>query len=95
MTALGCDDVLVRPRWARLKYCPVRGRWLFLVPEQVLFPCPTTVEVLQELAEPRSFGAVVRKLADEYDAPAATIQADLMPIVAELVEQGYVRRVDP
>jgi hypothetical protein len=95
MTALASEDVLVRPGWARLKRCQVRDRWLFLVPEQVLFPCPTTVEVLQALDRPTSFGAIVATLAAEYDAPAETIAADLAPLVGELVEQGYVRRLDP
>lgn len=94
MTAITDDDVLVRPRWARLKHCPVRGRWLLLVPERVLYPCPTTTEVLERLDAPVRFGDVVARLAEDYDAPAEVIAADLAPVVGELVEQGYVRRLD-
>ncbi|RAH99994.1 pyrroloquinoline quinone biosynthesis peptide chaperone PqqD [Acuticoccus sediminis] len=94
MTPLSASDILVRPTWARLKHCEIRGQWVLLVPEQVLYPCPTTVEVLERLAAPTRYGAVIDALADEYDAPVDVIEADLSPLVMGLVEQGYVRRVD-
>jgi hypothetical protein len=86
------DTSLVRPPWARLKHCPVRERWLLLVPERVLFPCPTTVQLLERLAEPVALGAMVAELAREYDAPAETIRADVLDLLSGLVEKGYVRR---
>lgn len=94
MSAITPDDRLVRPRWARLKRCDVRGQWLFLVPERVLYPCPQTTEVLMRLDAPTRFGDIVAGLAEEYDAPAEIIAADLAPLVDDLVEQGYVRRLD-
>lgn len=90
---IAADDILVRPSWARLKHCPVRGQWTLLVPERVLFPCPTSVEVLERLAAPTRWGDIVAGLAQEYDAPEATIAGDLGPIVGQLVEDGYVHRV--
>lgn len=96
MTAMpiGDDTVLVRPPWSRLRHCPLRGQWLLLVPERVLFPCPTTVEILTQLAEPRRLGAVVAELAGQYDAPADVIRADVVELIGPLVEKGYVRRAD-
>ncbi len=93
MTPVTPSDILVRPNWARLKRCDVRGIWVLLVPEEVLYPCPTTVEVLERLAAPTRFGDVLEALAEEYDAPIDVIQDDLSPLVTGLVEQGYVRRV--
>ena len=86
------DAVLVRPRWARLKHCPVRGQWLLLVPERVLFPCPTTVEILQRLEQPTPFGGIVADFAREYDAPEAVIRRDIAELLASFLEKGYVRR---
>lgn len=88
------DAVLVRPRWARLKHCPVRQQWLLLVPERVLFPCPTTVEVLQRLEQPTSFGSIVADLAREYDAPEAVIRTDIAELLSGFLEKRYVRRDD-
>ncbi|MGH6925005.1 MAG: PqqD family peptide modification chaperone [Propylenella sp.] len=94
MSALISDTVLVRPRWARLKHCDVRNAWLLLVPERVLFPCPTTIDILQRLATPKALGALAAELADEYDAPADQIMADVAELLGDLVEKGYVRRTD-
>jgi hypothetical protein len=92
--AIADEAVLVRPTWARLKHCPVRGEWLLLVPERVLFPCPTTVDLLQRLETPTRFGAMVDDLSREYDAPAEVIRADVSELLSGLVEKGYVRRAD-
>jgi hypothetical protein len=92
--ALSDDVTLVRPSWARLKHCPVRDQWLLLVPERVLFPCPTTVELLERLTAPTRLGALVEELAREYDAPADVIRTDVVDLLSGLVEKGYVRRVD-
>ena len=94
MAALHDDATLVRPAWARLKHCPVREQWLLLVPERVLFPCPTTVELLERLTQPTRLGALVDELAREYDAPPEVIRADVVDLLSGLVEKGYVRRVD-
>jgi hypothetical protein len=91
---LGDDALLFLPRGARLKHCPVRDQWLLLVPERVLFPCPTTVGVLQRLEKPTPFGAIVGDLAREYDAPEPVIRADIAELISGLMEKGYVRRAD-
>jgi hypothetical protein len=94
VSALSSDTVLVRPAWARLKHCNVRNAWLLLVPERVLFPCPTTTDILQRLETPKALGALAAELADEYDAPAEAIMADVAELLGDLVEKGYVRRTD-
>lgn len=94
MSALTAGTVLVRPPWARLKHCNVRDAWLLLVPERVLFPCPTTTDILQRLESPKALGALASDLAQEYDAPADEILADVIGLLGDLVEKGYVRRAD-
>ncbi len=92
MSALTADTVLVRPTWARLKHCDVRDAWLLLVPERVLFPCATTTDILQRLEKPQALGVLAADLAKEYDAPAEEILADVVGLLGDLVEKGYVRR---
>jgi len=94
MTALNAETVLVRPSWTRLKHCDVRNAWLLLVPERVLFPCPTTTDILQRLEKPRALGALAAELANEYDAPIDVILPDVIGLLGDLVEKGYVRRSD-
>lgn len=86
------DTELVRPAWSRLHHCPVRNRWLLLVPERVLFPCPTSVEILTRIGEARTLGSLVESLAGEYSAPAEVIRADVVALLGDLVEKGYVQR---
>jgi pyrroloquinoline quinone biosynthesis protein D len=92
--ALAAETLLVRPAWARLHYCEVRKAWLLLVPERVLFPCPTTVEILARLDAPRTLGALAGAFARDYDAPEEVIRDDIAGLLSELVEKGYVRRLD-
>jgi hypothetical protein len=94
VSTLTAETVLVRPTWARLKHCDVRDAWLLLVPERVLFPCPTTTDILQRLEQPRALGALADELAAEYDAPADVILTDVIGLLGDLVEKGYVRRLD-
>ena len=92
--ALAAGTRLVRPAWARLHYCEVRRAWLLLVPERVLFPCPTTVEILARLEAPRALGAIAAEFARDYDAPEEVIRDDIAGLLAGLVEKGYVERLD-
>jgi pyrroloquinoline quinone biosynthesis protein D len=94
MSALTAETVLVRPSWARLRHCEIRDAWLLLVPERVLFPCPTTTDILQRLEKPHALGALAADLAAEYDASEAEIFADVVGLLGDLVEKGYVRRLD-
>ena len=94
MSVLTPETVLVRPSWARLKHCDVRDAWLLLVPERVLFPCPTTTDILQRLETPKALGALAADLANEYEAPAEEIFSDVVGLLGDLVEKGYVRRLD-
>jgi pyrroloquinoline quinone biosynthesis protein D len=83
-------SVMVLPRWVRLRFDPVRDRHVLLAPERVLYPCATTVAILEALAEPRSLGALVDGLADGFEAPRAVIEADVRRLVADLVLQRLV-----
>ena len=94
MSALTAETLLVRPSFARLKHCDVRDAWLLLVPERVLFPCPTTTDILQRLETPKALGALAAELANQYDASADEILTDMVGLLGDLVEKGYVRRLD-
>lgn len=86
MIELGPDTVVRLPRWVKLRFDPVRGRHVLLAPERVLFPCPTTVEILERLrGGERRLRDLAAELAAEYDAPAEEILADLRELLRELV----------
>ncbi len=88
--SLAPEDRLVLARGVRVRFDPVRNCHVLLAPERVLFPCPTSVEILGRLAEPRPFAELVAGLAAEFDAPEEEIRADLEGLLADLVAQHVV-----
>lgn len=88
--ALDSASLIALPRWVRLRFDHVRDRHVLLAPERVLYPCPTTVAILEALAEPRSLGDLVDGLTDEFEAPRHLIEADVRRLVADLVLQRLV-----
>ena len=87
MIALGEDSLVALPRWVRLRFDPVRGRPVLLAPERVLFPCPTTVEILNRLGRGRRLGELVDELSGEYDAPRGEILEDVKAVLEDLARQ--------
>lgn len=89
--SLAPEDRLVLARGVRVRFDPVRNCHVLLAPERVLFPCPTSVEILGRLAEPRPFAELVAGLAAEFDAPEEEIRADVEGLLGELAAQHVVR----
>lgn len=89
-SALTGDSVPRLAPGVRLKDDRARGQTVLLAPERVLVPDATAVEVLQRLDGVRSVAQLSQTLAAEYDAPVATIQADVLALLADLKEKGFV-----
>lgn len=90
MTPLGLDMTVGLQPWVRLRQDPVRDCWVLLAPERVLFPCPTSVEVLQRLGPGRSLGQVVDELAREFEAPREVIAKDVLTVLQGLADEGHL-----
>jgi pyrroloquinoline quinone biosynthesis protein D len=88
--ALTADSVPRLATGVRLKDDKARGQTVLLAPERVLVPDATAVEVLQRLDGRRSVAQLSQSLAAEYDAPVETIQADVLGMLADLAEKGFV-----
>lgn len=91
MTALdpGCRPVL-QP-WVRLRHDKVRDAWVLLAPERVLFPCPTSLAILERCDGRRTFADIVDGLAAEFDAPREAIAADVGAMLGDLAGKGFLR----
>jgi coenzyme PQQ biosynthesis protein PqqD len=76
----------------RLRFDPVRGRHVLLAPERVLFPCPTTVEILERIpAGGIRIDRLVEALAAEYDAPREVIAQDVLELLSGLARDRMIR----
>lgn len=88
--ALVESDAVALPAWVRLHFDRVRDRWVLLAPERVLFPCATSVLILERLGQGRRLGEVVEALAAEFEAPRETISADVRRMLQNLADQGFL-----
>jgi pyrroloquinoline quinone biosynthesis protein D len=90
LAALSESDRVALPAWVRMRFDPVRDRWVLLAPERVLFPCATSVTILERVGEGRRLDELVTALAQEFDAPRDVISADVRQMLQGLADQGFL-----
>jgi pyrroloquinoline quinone biosynthesis protein D len=77
-------------RHARLKFDEARQVWVILVPERVLAPDEIAVEILQLCDGVRSVAEIVDALAAKYTAERKLICNDVMAMLRDLAEKGFL-----
>jgi len=85
--------VLSRPRLLRhivLKRDEARDRWVILAPERVLVPDETAAEIVGMADGVATVAAIVDRLAEKYQAPREVIAADVLAMLQDLADQGYL-----
>ena len=80
----------VLPRHAKLKFDETRKVWVILAPERVLAPDEIAVEVLQLCDGVRSVADMADQLAQKYAAPREAIAADVMAMLQDLADKGFL-----
>jgi pyrroloquinoline quinone biosynthesis protein D len=80
----------VLPRHAKLKFDETRQLWVVLAPERVLAPDDTAVEILQLCDGVRSVRQIVDQLAAKYVADRAAIGADVLAMLQDLADKGFL-----
>jgi pyrroloquinoline quinone biosynthesis protein D len=78
------------PRHTRLKFDETRQVWVILAPERVLAPDEIAVEVLQLCDGVRSVAAMVDQLAAKYLADRGAIATDVIAMLQDLADQGFL-----
>lgn len=78
------------PRYARLQFDKARERWVLLVPERVMVPDETAVEILQQCDGVRTLGEIIDGLAEKYVADRGEIAADVIEMIQDLADKGFV-----
>lgn len=78
------------PRHAKLKFDTTRQVWVILAPERVLAPDEIAIEVLQLCDGIRSVAEMVDQLAAKYAAPREAIATDVVVMLQDLADKGYL-----
>ena len=80
----------VLPRHAKLKFDETRKVWVILAPERVLAPDEIAVEVLRLCDGIRNVAAIVDQLAAKYAADRAEISGDVVAMLQDLADKGFL-----
>ena len=80
----------VLPRHAKLKFDETRQVWVILAPERVLAPDEIAVEVLKLCDGVVSVGQIVDQLAVKYAAPREAISTDVVAMLQDLADKGFL-----
>ena len=94
MSAPGVLDAASVPRLARgvrLRHDAVRSAWVMLAPERVLFPDEIALEVLRRCDGAARVQEIAAELARSFDAEVDTVCADVVELLQELSDGGFVR----
>jgi len=87
---IGATSRLVLPRHVKLHHDKVRDRWILQAPERVLDPDETALEIVQMLDGRQSVGDIVGALAVKYTAPRDVIFADVVRMLQDLSDKGFL-----
>jgi pyrroloquinoline quinone biosynthesis protein D len=79
------------PRGVRLRFDPVRERHVLLAPERLLLPDETAVAILQSCDGNTSVSDIARSLAARFDSEADAIVRDVIELLQDLADRGFVR----
>jgi pyrroloquinoline quinone biosynthesis protein D len=80
----------VLPRHAKLKFDETRQVWVILAPERVLAPDEIAVEVLRLCDGLRSVEGIIDQLAVKYTAERDAISADVIAMLQDLADKGFL-----
>ena len=80
----------VLPRHTKLKFDQTRNMWVILAPERVLAPDEIAVEVLQLCDGVRTVAGMIDQLAEKYAAPRETIATDVIAMLQDLADKGFL-----
>ena len=80
----------VLPRHTKLKFDQTRNVWVFLAPERVLAPDEIAVEVLHLCDGARNVAGMIDQLAEKYAAPRETIATDVIAMLQDLADKGFL-----
>ena len=79
------------PPYLKLRHDTGRNRWVLLAPERILSPDQTAVAVLQLCDGKRTVEEIAAVLTMEYSAPVDVIRTDVLDLLQDLADKGYIK----
>jgi len=74
----------------RLQFNQPRGQWVVQAPERVLMPDDIALAVLKRCDGETSVESIAAVLAEEYNAPRAAVEGDIVEMLQDLADKGII-----
>ena len=78
-------------RHVRLEFNELRGQWVLLAPEKVMWPDDISVDILKRCTGRDTIAEIVAALSKVYDAPAEQIAPDVVAFLQEWSDRLLIR----
>ena len=88
---IAADSVPRLARGVRLRFDAVRQAWVMLAPERVLFPDEIALEVLRRCDGAACVQEIAGELAAAFEAEPDEVRGDVIELLEELCDGGFVR----
>lgn len=88
LSAEACPSL---PAHVKMHHDKARDRWVLLAPERLLEPDDTALEILRLCDGQTSVAQIAEQLAQSYDAPVSQIQPDILAMLQDLSDKGFLR----
>ena len=85
------ETIPIIPDYIVFQYSDVRKEWVLNAPERTLYPCKIAVEVLKKCDGKASIKMIGEKLARIYKAPVEKIVEDIIPMLQDLADKGFLK----
>lgn len=79
------------PRHARLHFDPVRQAWALLSPEKIHWPDEISLSILRLCDGETTVADLAARLAAEYEADAAEVEADVLAFAQDWSDRMVLR----
>ncbi|POF30548.1 pyrroloquinoline quinone biosynthesis peptide chaperone PqqD [Roseibium marinum] len=79
------------PPHVHLRFDDLRGKWVVLAPEKVLWPDEIGADILGRCTGAATVSDIVGGLAEDYDAPAEQIAPDVLAFLQEWCDRLLLR----
>ncbi len=79
------------PRGVKFRFNKAKEQWVLLAPERLLVPDEIAVEVLKLCDGERNVEAIASNLAERFNAPKEVIVTDVISMLQDLADKGFIK----
>ncbi len=79
------------PKHVKFRHNKARDEWVVLAPERLVKLDQIAVEILKLVDGKTSVGQISDKLSKNFNAPKETIMTDVIAMLQELSDKGFIK----